>query len=477
MSALLPVAAIAAIAAIGAAGTARGERHEVHARRAAGSLAKGAPPPLFHTTSYQAVEGIARQGLLPARGGSTFGAYAHHSRGRVFLAKDPDAAKDWFGKVGDMLEANASDDSELEEMVPVLLRISGRWRALSKVDPVGDQDVPGSVFVTERIPPEDISYWRPSKGWTSLAAWGTDPVEKGVLRWEEGDGARWPILRGTYDPGGFKPNSDAQFGRAWAKPKEPLRPSSLRVVWRGDAEATAREVLGALYPDRPGMVAALLPHAIGGDGLPDENLLNIKAQQLGYKGGVEIVGLTGLPPAERALLRGSRAKIKHHSAGAGGKDEALAALCAIVEKFSDIDLSDPSEEKELEHRLSKAGFPMIGSGGARLVFGLDRDRVAKVDMSPNGVANISEADFYRWNKDNTDLLNPVESYHLDGRIIVMPRASKTFEGGPPRGFKEKLNQAKEEIRSLPYACDRVDQDYDFNWGIVKGQLRLVDYNT
>ena len=332
MSALLPVAAIAAIAAIGAAGTARGERREVRARRAAGSLAKGAPPPLFHATSYQAVEGIARQGLLPARGGSTFGAYARHSRGRVFLAKDPDAAKDWFGKVGDMLEANASDDSELEELVPVLLRINGRWRGPSKVDPVGDQDVPGSVFVTERIPPEDISYWRPGKGWTSLAAWGADPVEEGVLRWEEDDGARWPILRGTYDPGGFKPSSDAQFGRAWAKPKAPLRPSSLRVIWRGDAEATAREVLGALYPDRPGMVAALLPHAIGGDGLPDENLLNVKAQQLGYKGGVEIVGLTGLPPAERALLRGSRAKyIQGYAAKRARKREARGQPQATIE--------------------------------------------------------------------------------------------------------------------------------------------------
>lgn len=474
MSALLPIATAAALAIAGAA---QGERHEARHRRVAGSPAKGAPPPLFHATSYQAVEGIARQGLLPARGGSTFHAYAHHSHGRVFLAKDPDAAKDWFGKVGDILEANASDNSELEELVPVLLRINGRWRALSKVDPVGDQDVPGSVFVTDRIPPEDISYWRPGKGWTPVDAWGADPVEKGVLRWEEDGGARWPILRRAYHPGGFKPSSDAQFGRAWAQPKEPPRPPSLRVVWRGDAEATAREVLGALYPDRPGMVEALLPASIGRDGLPNEALLNIKAQQFGYKDGVEIVGLTGLPPAERALLRGSRAKGRHRSAGAGGKDEALATLCAIVEKFSDIDLSDPAEERELEHQLSKAGFPMIGSGGARLVFGLDRDRVAKVDMSPNGVANLSEADFYRWNKDNTDLLNPVESFHLEGRIIVMPRASETFEGGPPHGFEKKLDQAKDEIRGLPYAYDRVDQDYDFNWGIVKGQLRLIDYNT
>lgn len=332
MSALLPVAAVAAIAAIGAAGAARGERHEVHDRRAAGSLAKGAPPPLFHATSYQAVEGIARQGLLPTRGGSTFGAYAHHSQGRVFLATDPDAAKGWFGKVGDMLEANASDDSELEELVPVLLRINGRWRPLSKVDPVGDQDVPGSVFVTQRIPPEDISYWRPGKGWTSLAAWGADPVEKGVLRWEKDDGARWPILRGAYDPGGFKPSSDAQFGRAWAEPKEPPRPSSLRVVWRGDAEATAREVLGALYPDWPRIIEALLPVAIDRNGLPDERFLSIKAQQFGYKDGVEIVGLTGLPPAERALLRGSRAKtIQGYAAKRARKREARGQPQATIE--------------------------------------------------------------------------------------------------------------------------------------------------
>lgn len=470
MSALLPLAAVAAIAVA----------RELSAETTSdvGSTAKrAAPTPLFHSTSYQAVSGIAQHGLLPARGGGTFRGYAHHSRGRVFLAKDPTAARSWFGKIAEILEYNAGDDPDLEEIVPVLLRVNGRWGPLSQVDPVGDQDVPGSAFVTQRIPPEDISYWRPGKGWTPVDAWGADPAEKGVLRWEGGDGARWPILRDAHDPGGFKPSSDGQFGRAWAPVKEPPKPFSLRVIWRGDAEATAREVLGTLYPDRPGMVAALLPWAVGRDGLPNEDLLKIKAEERGYKGGVEIVGLTGLSPADRARLRGSRAKGGHRSAGAGGEDKALATLCAIVERFSGIDLSDRAEERRLEQQLSKASFPMIGSGGARLVFGLDHDRVAKVDMSPSGVANNSEADFYRWNKDNTDLLNPVESYHLDGRIIVMPRASKTLEDGPPRGFKRKLDQAKEEIRSLPYAYDRVDQDYDFNWGIVKGQLRLIDYNT
>ena len=104
----LPLA-LGAVAALAIAGFA--------SRR--GSAATASRAPLFHATSFRAVDGIAQDGLVPAHGGSTFqhGGYAAHSAGRVFLAEDPSAARAWFGKVANMLEYNAGDEPELEDIV------------------------------------------------------------------------------------------------------------------------------------------------------------------------------------------------------------------------------------------------------------------------------------------------------------------------------------------------------------------------
>lgn len=282
----LPLA-LGAVAALAIAGFA--------SRR--GSAATASRAPLFHATSFRAVDGIAQDGLVPAHGGSTFqhGGYAAHSAGRVFLAEDPSAARAWFGKVADILEYNAGDEPELEDIVPVLLRIHGRWRASAKVDPIGDRDVPGSVYVASEIPTEDIDYWKPGKGWTPVDAWNEDP-EKGVRRWERSDGERHPVLRDAYEPGGFKPTSDAQFGREWAPPKEKKKPSVLRVAWRGNAKATVREILTALDPSKVETWMQIWePYLFRRqDDLPDELFLSIKAKQYGYKEGVEIAGLPAI---------------------------------------------------------------------------------------------------------------------------------------------------------------------------------------
>ena len=283
----LPLA-LGAVAALAVAGLA--------SRR--GSAATALRAPLFHATSYRAVDGIAQDGLVPARGGSTFqhGGYAAHSAGRVFLAEDPSAARTWFGKIADMLEYNAGDEPELEDIVPVLLRIHGRWRAKAEVDPIGDRDVPGSVYVASAIAPKDIDYWKPGKGWTPVAQWGSDAPEKGVRRWERDGDERNPVLWDAYDPGGFKPSSDAQFGREWAPPKEKKKPLVLRVAWRGNAEATVREILTALDPSKVETWMQIWEPALfrRQDGLPDELFLSIKAKQYGYKEGVEIAGLPAI---------------------------------------------------------------------------------------------------------------------------------------------------------------------------------------
>lgn len=134
-------------------------------------------------------------------------------------------------------------------------------------------------------------------------------------------------------------------------------------------------------------------------------------------------------------------------------------------------------EREFSNLMLSEGFEFVGSGGARLVFGLGPSLVAKVDMDPDSVANNSERDFYRWNKDNTYLLNPVLSSHLDGRVLVMPRAERVFDKGVPKKYRRAVNAAKADISDLPYAYDRVDHEYDFNYGLVNGVVQLLDYNT
>jgi hypothetical protein len=189
------------------------------------------PGPFFHATSYEAVNAIAAEGLVPRRGGGTFshGGYGEHSQGKVFLAKGKDAALNWFGKVGDMLEYNASDyDETPDARVPVLLRIEEDALLDAQdvfVDPVGDRDVPCSFFVTKPIPAEDISFWHPTRRrWEPVEDWGPDAdlgVERQTLYGPDGDevdeeeaadladeGESVTIgfdLFGPYDRGGFKP--------------------------------------------------------------------------------------------------------------------------------------------------------------------------------------------------------------------------------------------------------------------------------
>ena len=157
-------------------------------------------------------------------------------------------------------------------------------------------------------------------------------------------------------------------------------------------------------------------------------------------------------------------------------DARLQFFLRIVSDYDGRELYGETGQ-EMERRLKVEGFDLIGSGGARLVFGLGPSLVAKVDMDPDSVANNSERDFYRWNKDNTVLLNSVLSSHLDGRVLVMPRAEKVFDAGVPKKYRRAMDAAREVVSELPYAYDRVDHAYDFNWGLVNGVLQLIDYNT
>lgn len=266
------------------------------------------PAPLFHATSYAAVTRIATQGLQPTAGGATFrwGSYAGHSAGKVFLAADPFAARWWWGKVREALEYNAGDpdpddlEAHAERIVPVLLRIHGRWRAAAKVDPVGDRDVPGSLYVERAIPSQDIEWWN-GRAWAPLSSWGARPATAATKRVCEA-GACWLEVR---EPAVFLPRGedDSRYGAAWREAKLPAKPRVLRVVWRGNAEATARELVAATADDYVRSHPEALERRVQAwypapalhwkTGLPDPQFWGLKARQAGFKDGVEIVGLPG----------------------------------------------------------------------------------------------------------------------------------------------------------------------------------------
>jgi len=133
--------------------------------------------PLFHTTSHASLEEIAEKGLSPRSGGGTFehGGYGEHSQGKVFLSDNPEAARAWQDKVFQQLEDRHGDSDDLGRRVPVMLRIKDRK---TERDPVGDEDVPGSRFTGDTVPPEDIEFWHPKKKrWEPVSTWGqgTDP--------------------------------------------------------------------------------------------------------------------------------------------------------------------------------------------------------------------------------------------------------------------------------------------------------------
>jgi len=166
---------------------------------------------LFHTTSHASMPQIASKGLQPRSGEGLYGhgAYANHSQGKVFLSHHFQAAKEWHGKVGDQLE-DQHGDGPLTKRVPVMLRATKRRTV---VDPVGNEDVEGSRYTKQAIPPEDLEYWHPAKqAWRPVATWGDDTGhEHGVLRSEnDADGYTLHFIRDQHDEGGFMPHTAAQ---------------------------------------------------------------------------------------------------------------------------------------------------------------------------------------------------------------------------------------------------------------------------
>lgn len=123
-------------------------------------------PALFHATPAFALTKIKREGLKPRRGEGLYkhGGYDWHSQGKLFFADNFSAAQQWEHKVEMQLHNQYDAPSKHKT---ALLRVKQRE---TELDPIGDRDVRGSRFTTERIPPSDIEFydvteerWRPIK--------------------------------------------------------------------------------------------------------------------------------------------------------------------------------------------------------------------------------------------------------------------------------------------------------------------------
>lgn len=213
----------------------------------------------------------------------------------------------------------------------------------------------------------------------------------------------------------------------------------------------------------------LIPDECGGAGNTSADALRVWASLGRDYPSAGVVIRVDAPP-----VVGSRAKANPRRRRRNAT--SLEGLLRIVDTFQGEPLYGRAE-REFSDLLTSEGYEVVGSGGARIVVALGPDLVAKIDMDPDAVANNSEQDFYRWNKDNTDLLSPVLSAHLDGRVLVMPRAERVFNKGVPKKYRREVDAAREEISALPYAYDRVDHEHDFNYGLVNGVVQLLDYNT
>lgn len=144
----------------------------------------------FHSTLFPRVATIARSGLRPRRShGALFehSVYGYHGRGKLFLAKGLEAAREWFCRVQAMGEG-ISD--EIQDHIAVMLRVCPCVTPV--LDPIGDKDISGSYYTTHRIPPCRIEFWHPTRGWALLSMWSEDLLPLGI---KEVEGTRSELAK------------------------------------------------------------------------------------------------------------------------------------------------------------------------------------------------------------------------------------------------------------------------------------------
>jgi hypothetical protein len=147
------------------------------------------PDYLYHVTPARNLEGIADHGLRSGSGAS-FGGYAGHAQGRVFLA-ERDAVRCWWGKIQDLVEHHSEGRDIVPELqVPVVLRVrKAPLKRLLTDDELGSRDCIGgkSFFVQGgAIEPGEVSVWD-GRTWSNVRSVDPEEVIDGDEDGEEGE--------------------------------------------------------------------------------------------------------------------------------------------------------------------------------------------------------------------------------------------------------------------------------------------------
>jgi hypothetical protein len=153
--------------------------------------------------------------------------------------------------------------------------------------------------------------------------------------------------------------------------------------------------------------------------------------------------------------------------------DTLDDLERLVDTFAGVDLASSRGSVQFDLMLREAGFDFLGSGGTRAVVAIDDDRVAKIDYSPEATTNYEELSIWEEFGSEVEQLNPIYDTRSDGRILVMPRASVVFDKKVPRKYRKELEAGKEILREI--LPNNVDFTHDFNWGVVDGLVKCIDY--
>lgn len=139
--------------------------------------------PHYHTTTWNLLSAIAREGLQPNKRPrfrySPF--YTRWSQGKVFVAQSFDDALYWFERVSSIEQHEHGEvryQDDLFDLIPVLLRVDLRGMKVES-DYVGqlDDNRPCSYYVTEPIEPSRIWFYDGSaQKWMPISEWATsDP--------------------------------------------------------------------------------------------------------------------------------------------------------------------------------------------------------------------------------------------------------------------------------------------------------------
>jgi hypothetical protein len=161
-------------------------------------------------------------------------------------------------------------------------------------------------------------------------------------------------------------------------------------------------------------------------------------------------------------------------------NDALDELERIVDSLpEDTDLFD-RVGRDFIHLLEAEGFEVIGTGGSRIVVGLE-GVVAKIDASASAGTNSDELSV--WEEFAGQLpLAPILGERSGGRILVMARAELVFDQLSNRKPKKISRKHRKAIDAGKAAMEaalpvQVDWQYDFNWGVLDGDVVCIDYGS